>query len=153
MSISLTDILAFFAIVISIITAKKTNKISKEITNKTFRKEYFDLIFKEFMLETFPVTIMEKLAWKDNTVSKEVYDVEAIIMNFLKKANAYRYIDLDFFQEIYQYLSLLDEYIIDLICIRESSIPSQEEYENIRFNIDELADKLYSSLKHQYEFE
>lgn len=82
MSISLTDILAFFAIVISIRTAKKTNKISKEITNKTFRKEYFDLIFKDFMLETFPITIMEKIAWKDNTVSEEVYDVEAIIMKF-----------------------------------------------------------------------
>jgi len=147
----LAEILAGFAILISIYTAGRTDRISKEITNKSFRKEYFDAVFRDFMLETFPIIIIEKIKWKDNTVNKEIYDVEKIIMDFLKKINAYRYIDLLFFQEVYKYITLLDEYIIELIGIRESAHPSQEEYEDIRFKIDKLAEHLYKELRKQYE--
>ena len=151
LEVDFSDILSIIAIIFSICTAKQTDKLSKEITNKTLKKDYFDEIFKDFMLKTFPVEIMEKIKWKETSVSNEVYEVEPIIMGFLKKANAYRYLDLSFFQELYQKLSLLDECIFELIDMRENEKLTQQNYEIVRTKIDNLAEELYQLLKEQYE--
>lgn len=147
----LSDIIAVLAIICAIKCSSTTDRVTKNVGNKALKKDYFDLVFKEFMINTFPITIMDKICWKDGNICEDIYDVEDIIMNFIKQINPYRYLDYNFYQDVYVDLYNLEDYIMELIQIKESDVPSTETYNEIRRKIDLLGEKLYTTLINQFE--
>ena len=145
-----SDIIALMAILISFFSAWRANEISKNIANKSFQKDYFDEVFREFMLEKFPVDIMEKLEWQGDCVTEEIYQIEGILLQFLKKIQAYKYINQDFFLTVYEKTSIIEDCVYELGNLKESKELTQEKYEEIRYRIDSIAYELYSALMDVY---
>ena len=114
----LGDIIAFIAIIVSIYSVIKSSSVSKLIANKTLHKAYFDNIFFEFMLKTFPQEIMGRIELEQSNVDEACEDIEAILMDFLKSAKVYKYIDTDFYSNLYVKIQKLEEEIFRVFGIK-----------------------------------
>lgn len=148
--IDLSDLLASVAIVISIITLWRTNKASREIANKELSKIYFDEIFLEFLLNTFPKKIMGCAELMDGKLKKEIHNVDKVIMDSIKCAKPYEYINHDFYIQFCTYMGKLEEHFYQLIELEEKTQLHDAQFEGIRNLLDELAKEIYDFMRQEY---
>lgn len=157
MEITLTDALAGFAILVSILTFLYTNSLTKRITNKTLRKEYFDEIFLDFMLKTFPNKIMSGVetiyeALNDSSISVDdiVDELDEEIISSLEKAKPYKYINESLYESFYALMSEVQDLIYKEFTLYETKKLSTEEYEQIIYALDNLGKQIYEIMKDEY---
>lgn len=143
---TLSDVLSLLAIGVSIYAVVNTNSVSKHIANKTLQKEYFDKIFFDFMLKTFPQEIMEKIEIEtDSDVACD--EIEKNIVTFLKEAKVYKYINQDFYSNLYAEISKLEDLIFTFFNEKAEQNMSRARYDELLYQIDSNANELYVLLK------
>lgn len=147
---SLSDVLSIVAIIVSVISIYKASSVSKEITNKTLRKEYFDKIFSNFMLKDFPQKIMGILELESLEDSEGFYEIDSIIMSIMKECKVYKYMNQDFYLSFYQEIMKLEDKIYEYYDAKEKGL-SADEYEKIMLDIEEIAKNIYELLRTEYE--
>lgn len=148
--VTLSDALSLLAIGVSIYAVVNTNSVSKHIANKTLQKEYFDKIFFDFMLKTFPQEIMEKIEIEtDSDVACD--EIEKNIVTFLKEAKVYKYINQDFYSNLYAEISKLEDLIFTFFNEKAEQNMSRARYDELLYQIDSNANELYVLLKKEYE--
>lgn len=147
---SLSDVLSIVAIIVSVISIYKASSVSKEITNKTLRKEYFDKIFSNFMLKDFPQKIMGSLELESLEDSEGFYEIDSIIMSIMKECKVYKYMNQDFYLSFYQEIMKLEDKIYEYYDAKEKGF-SADEYEKIMLDIEEIAKNIYELLRTEYE--
>lgn len=147
---SLSDVLSIVAIIVSVISIYKASSVSKEITNKTLRKEYFDKIFSNFMLKDFPQKIMGILELESLEDSEGFYEIDSIIMSIMKECKVYKYMNQDFYLSFYQEIMKLEDKIYEYYDAKEKGF-SADEYEKIMLDIEEIAKNIYELLRTEYE--
>lgn len=149
-SIEFSDILAALAIVCSLYTFYRTNKMTKKIANKTLAKEFFEAVFLEFMIKTLPEKILLPLEMKNGAIQATAEEIEQTIMDILGKANPYRYFNSQLYQDFYVAMSELEECIFKLIQSQTSGNLTDSLYERVRGDIDSLCEGIYDMLKKEF---
>lgn len=157
MTFTLTDILAIIAIVVSIISFIYSNHMSKQIANKTLKKEYFDTIFLEFMLKDFPDGIVNRLenikkSIRDSSIDaeKEIDALEIQAMQCVEKAKPYKYINNDLYLEFYSLMIEVDDLVVETIELYLSEKLDDERYNDITYKLDILGKRIYDMMKDEY---
>lgn len=148
---TVSDILSVIAIIISGYSLYKTNKVSKDIANKTLAKEFFEKFFFTFMVEDFPKKIIEPIEMRNGKIAVSGTDeIETVILETLKKVKPYKYFNADFYMDFYTVMGEVEEHIFQLIEFNSNARLTDEVYESIMTKIDKLSERLYDIMKQEY---
>ncbi|MGL5965437.1 MAG: hypothetical protein ACRCZ9_00750 [Fusobacteriaceae bacterium] len=104
----MSDIIAILSLLgtigIGIYTANLTNRINKISLNANF----FNKLFLDILLEKLPEALDEAIS----TNLKETDSLEDIMIDLNKKIVAYKYMDKDFYEKVYNQVVNIDEFLV-----------------------------------------
>lgn len=141
----ISSILAFSAIIISIITWRKDRKFNKKLAQKTMNQKFFEEIFFNSIINEMPIALTN-LEYSNRNNDLVCENLQNIIMNILTKAMFYKYFDEEFYTKIKDILIEVDEI---LVCASDNSI-NNIRFENYKSKTKILIDNFYNVLKEYY---
>ena len=152
--ISVSECISLLTMIISIICACSAYKQNKNMTNKSLKKTYFDLVFKSLLVDDFPKLIQE-IEKMDN-----VEDFESICSNIEKKITdiihsikKYKYFNSNVYEELCETLSLIEESLYDFMEKMDNTKDNKEfdeYYELFMLKVDANVKHVYKILEEEY---
>lgn len=141
----ISSILAFGAIIISIITWRKDSEFNKKLAQKTMNQKFFEEIFFNSIINEMPIALAN-LEYSNRNNDLVCENLQNIIMDILTKSMFYKYFDEEFYTKIKNILIEVDEI---LVCASDNSV-NNIRFENYKSKIKILIDKFYNILKEYY---
>lgn len=128
------------AIILSIASLIYTNHISKKQTKLKMKENYYQPVFQEMLLVTFPNVFTSFIDIKNNIVYTEASnDFEKAIGEFRKKIKFLQFIDITVYNNIDSLLVKIDDDIVLLCSDRDNKEEKIKEIHNL---INQLYDEI-----------
>ncbi len=133
------------AILLSIASLIYTNHISKKQTKLKMKENYYQPVFQEMLLVTFPNVFTSFIDIKNNIVYTEASnDFEKAIGEFRKKIKFLQFIDITVYNNIDSLLVKIDDDIVLLCSDRDNKEEKIKEIHN-------LINQLYDEINEYYK--
>ena len=110
---TLSNILSFIAIVVSIISLINSTSISKKVAEKTLNTRFFNEIYSDKIVFDLPKALTS-INTDDPFLSSNCEAADELVYEILHRSLFYKYFDEPFYEEVKEILVALDELLIEL---------------------------------------
>lgn len=102
-------LVATFSLIVSIVAISSNKNLTKKINNINLNSHVFNFLFTKLILEELPEALDETF----NTSLSVTTLLDDVCVNLNKKLKIYKYIDKEFYENIYNQLIQLDDLITE----------------------------------------
>lgn len=138
-------VLPICAIIVSIYTWKKTEKITKGINRNELNKDFFKEIFFDIIIKDFPQAI-NKIISPGVTNLDSYEEANKLIYQILDGAQFYKYFNKEFYNKIKRNLIDIDDVLTLLSNTNNNQYQTEEYINRIKISVNNF----YNNLKDYY---
>lgn len=135
-----SDIIAILSLVGTLGLGFYTFYLTNKINKITLSANFFNKLFLDILLEDLPLALDEAIS----TNLKETDSLEDIMVDLNKKIIAYKYMDKDFYEKIYNQVVSIDEFLVSDKNKNVKNLSAQNA------KLEEKVEKLYQIFMTKY---
>lgn len=141
----LSDILAFIAIIVSIIVYFRGERINKGINKHNSNQKFFEKIYFDYMIHKIP-SAWNQFDQSSGLLEEPGDNLNKVINEMLDQSLFYKFFNRTFYNDLSKILIELDDLLVDSGNHKGDKLI----YQDYKDRVNGLINKLYSKLKEQY---